>query len=299
MENKISVIIVSYNTKKLTRNAIESFYDYVKTPFEMIVVDNASSDGSLEMLTKLQKKYRNLNIIKSDNNLGFGKANNLGAETAKGRYLLFVNSDTVTNTDYPKKMMEYFKKNKGIGILGGRLLNTDKSIQSNGGDLPNLIRIIGWQFNFDSFSWWRSLFGSLHASLQEMSKTKNVGWVTGAMFMISRKNYSSISGFDENIFMYAEDLDLCWRVKTKLNKKVIYYPYAYITHLGGGSSSSANSLIKEAEMLPYVIEKHQGVLNAALTKFIIKIGAIIRLVIFGFIFYDEAKTKAYRQILLG
>lgn len=299
MENKISVIVVSYNTKKLTKSTIESFYDNVKISFEMIVVDNGSTDGSIEMLQKLKKKLNNLVIIESNSNLGFGMANNLAATKAKGRYLLFVNSDTITTTNYPKKMLEFFKKNKGVGILGGRLLNVDKSIQSNGGDLPNIIRVLGWQLNLDNFGWWRKLFGSLHASIDDMNRTKTVGWVTGAMFMMSRKNFLALEGFDKNIFMYAEDLDLCWRVQSQLGKKVVYYPYAYITHLGGGSSSSANSLIKEAEMMPYVVGKHRGIFNLYATKLIIKLGSLIRLVIFGFIFYDEAKAKAYRQILLG
>lgn len=292
----ISVIIVSFNTKKYTRECIESLYERIKTKFELIVVDNNSIDGSREMLGRLSRKY-DFKLLCLDENIGFGRANNEGAKIAKGKWLFFLNSDTLVKNDIIKKMNSYTLNNKGLGVLGIRLVGSDGDVQSNGGFAPRWWRILSWMLFIDDLPLVGRIFSrSVHPSRDFYTKNQKLDWVTGAGLLVKKAYFDQVGGFDPKIFMYCEDLDLCLAIK-RLGKEVVYANDIYVIHFGGKSSSNENALYMEAKTLPYVVGKYYGNVEKMFCAILIKIGALLRLFIFGIIFYDEAKTRAYKKIL--
>lgn len=225
----LSIIILSYNTKELTINCINSIVDQYKQEldkdqFEIIVVDNASMDDSTEAVEKL--KIENLKLIKSPDNLGFSRGCNLGANNAKGSYLLFLNSDTEIKDQGFVKMVEYLEKNEQIGILGGALKNEDGTAQTSAGNFYNL----------------PNLFLMLYGHDKRVSPKiiQKVDWVSGASLMIKKSIFEKIGGFAKELFMYMEDVELCF----KANKKgflTCFYPEIILYHkeLGSGNKSFA------------------------------------------------------------
>ncbi len=289
----LSVILVNYNTKSITLACLESLYKFTDgIVFEVIVVDNASADDSAEALSKLETKYKNLKLIRSSENLGFGGGNNLAAREAKGEYLLFLNTDTIFIENNLPYCLSVVKKDKNIGAYSCNLLTKDGHRQPSGGYFPNLGRLFAWQFFLDDLP----LFSSLIKSIHPHSRQRHPDWITGAFMLIPTKVFKSVDGFDENIFMYTEELELCYRLK-KLGHSVILDPKTSIIHLGGASGGSYLALTKEIEGMLYFWKKHQKAGELPLVKLIFWIGSLLRFVIFGIIMANATARKSYRQAL--
>src|SRR3989344_7538015 len=132
----VSVIIVSYNTKKLLMECLDSLIKHTKSvSYEVIIVDNASDDGSKEAV-KLYLSNKKLHLIENRKNLGFAAANNIGISKAKGRYLLFLNSDTLIKDNVIGNMVSWMDNNKSIGVSTCALKNSDMTMQGTGGYFP-------------------------------------------------------------------------------------------------------------------------------------------------------------------
>ena len=214
----LSIIILSYNTKDLILHCIESIVkQYEKElknkTLEIVVVDNASSDASASQISNLKSQISNLQIILNKDNVGFGKGCNIGAKEASGKYILFLNSDTQVKDRGFLKMIEFLEQNNKIGILGGKLLNSDGSLQASGGNFYNL-----WNL-------FLVLIGGERFGLTRKSpkKIEKVDWVSGACMMIKKELFERLSGFDEHFFMYIEDMEFCYRVK-RLGYTIYYFP---------------------------------------------------------------------------
>ena len=122
----LSIIIVSWNVRDLLRRCLQSIYDQTKIPFEIFVVDNASSDGSADMVAK---EFKNVKLIRNPKNRGFAAANNQAVKLTRGEYIMFLNDDTEILDSALDKMTKYLEKASSTGIAGARLLNSDKTIQ--------------------------------------------------------------------------------------------------------------------------------------------------------------------------
>ena len=293
----LSIIIVSYNTRKLLEDCLNSLYRNNKgISFEVIVVDSDSGDDSVAVIKKLQDKYPRLTLLPLSQNIGFGPANNYGARHATGKFLLFLNPDTLVPAGTLKKALAIASSATKLGVYSCRLKNIDGTTQSNGGYFPTLRRLFLWQTFFDDLPGIKQKLKSVHPPASYYSKTRSLDWVTGAFMLIPKSVFETVGGFDPDIFMYVEDTELCYRIK-KLGLKVIYSSTPHIIHLGGGSSYSGWGLLKEAEMMVYFFRRHKGALAAFLAKRIIKFGALLRLVLFTFLPKHASKTKIYRQIM--
>ena len=243
---------------------------------EIIVVDNNSSDDSVEMLENLKLKLENsmkiqnlkLKIIVNNDNLGFAKANNQGIKIARGEYILLLNSDTIVKDRALEKMVSFLDKRKEFAILGPKLLNADGTPQPSLGKFPTLPVTAAMLF----------LEHFLPASLLRVRwspKNEREGdWVMGAALLLRREVYEKIGGLDENIFMYMEEVEWCFRAK-KAGFRVYFYPQAEIIHLGRGSSKSGKKepILQIFRGLIYFYEKHQPSWKKEILLFLLKLKA--------------------------
>lgn len=235
----LSIIIVNFNTKELTHQAIDSIINNTKDiDYEIIVVDNSTNKSQ-------QCVYNNqlVKVILNVENYGFGHACNIGVTYAIGDYLLFLNSDTLVDDNSLTKCVTYMNKNKKIGVLGARILLSDGSLDHGcKRGFPTPRAAFYYYIGLDRKYPKSKKYGAYRQTFLNELQTNEVDSVSGAFLMINKKLFHNINGFDETFFMYGEDLDLCFRVKDK-GYKVIYYADAVITHLKGQSGLHKSSKI--------------------------------------------------------
>jgi GT2 family glycosyltransferase len=288
---ELSLIIVSFNTKGLLEAILTDLLTQTGISFETIVVDNASADGSPQMVAQ---KFPHVTLIRNQSNAGFGVANNLGAKVAQGEYLLFLNSDTrLPSTTTLKDFLKRTQKTKAI-IASCRLINPNGSLQPQGGALPNLLNIPIWMLMFDDLPFFKELFPSYQRrSPGYFKRTHRVGWVGGTAMLIKKSAFDSLNGFDPKIFMYSEDVDLCKRAQDE-GYSTWYVHQPSITHLGQGSATPTNALKKEFEGLLYYIAKHHP-RQKLYYRLWLKLGALLRTLVFGMIGKHE-KRRLYQSL---
>lgn len=231
MKKGVSVIIVNYKGFDLTSQCVKSLR--VHSPqTEIIIVDNASRDRSVERLREL---FPDITIVEMNGNNGFGSANNAGAVAASGSHLFFLNNDTIVHSDSPQHLSSVLQREQKAAVVGPRLSYEDGSFQLSFGFDPS---------PFNEWKTKRMQKGLFRRDAKLTDKMQSryasvtpVDWVTGAALMIRREVFESIGGFDEAYFMYFEDADLCQRVRKK-GWDVLYDPAATIMHYGGGSVAS-------------------------------------------------------------
>lgn len=293
----LSIVIVSFNTREILTDCVKSVIKNTSgIEYEIIIVDNGSKDGSLERIKELEKKYPQVSLIDAKVNIGFGKANNLGAKKAKGRYLLFLNSDTLIFDNAINESLDVIKNIPKGGVFSCKLLNADKSVQASGGHFPTLGNVFAWQFFIDDIPFIGSLISSFHPQLSSYNRDKQMDWVTGAFMIIPKKAFDVVGGFDENIFMYTEEMELCFRLK-KLGYKTVYQNTPAIIHLGGSSGGSVLALASEVKNMIYFWKKHKPTWQLPLIKLFFLCGSLLRLLIFGIIKGDEKARRAYTQAI--
>ncbi len=234
----ISVLIVSYNTRQYLRNCLSSFYGTApRCSWEIVVIDNGSSDGSLSMLSKLFPEVR---VINNSSNLGFAHANNQGLKVSRGEYLLLLNPDTISLNSVDR-LVEFMDSNPKCGIVGGKVLNPDGSIQPTCRSFPSLTLLpFGRESPFTRLrpgNPWSRRFLCTDMGYEKINKVDAVG---GVFMMLRRKLLDRIGGFDESYFLFVEDVDLCYRTR-KSGWEICYVPYASVIHFGGRSTQSVKS----------------------------------------------------------
>lgn len=233
----VSVIIVSYNTKTLTKNCICSLIENTKNlQFEIIVVDNGSVDGSLEQISKLQKKFKNIRLLKNRKNLGFAKANNQGIKIAKGDYILLLNSDTKVKKDALNKLVKCAQDKSDAGVVSPKLLNKDGSVQGSVFRFPTISKAIR--------QYWLGGDGLLDKYCPKSKDAKTVDAVVMACFLITPRAKKLVGNLDERYFMYFEDIEYCKKVHNS-GLKVYYLPSAEVIHYHGKSGEKIGDIQKQ------------------------------------------------------
>jgi len=237
----ISVIIVNYNVKELLEQCIKSIFAASgKLSVEVIVVDNNSFDGSAEFIRQKFPGDLRLKLIESPVNLGFAKANNLGAKEATGEYLLILNPDTILQEDTLDRSLEFYKAGKDIGALTCKLILPNGKLDlacRRSFPTPSVAvyRILGLSRIFPK----SKLFGKYNLTYLDENDTYEVDAIVGAYMLIKKDVYEKVKGFDEDYFMYGEDLDLCFRIK-KAGYKIFYFPETSIIHYKGESTKKSS-----------------------------------------------------------
>ncbi len=227
----LSVIIVNWNTQGLLRQCLQSVYDTVADiSFEVLVVDNASTDGSVEMV---EAQFPQARLLRNTENTGFARANNQALAACNGELILLLNSDAVLLPDTARQMLNRMEKESSTGIVGPRIVNPDGSFQSSYMDFPTL-----WSELLLMTKLHTLVYGACFPSHtpEESREVRSADWVSGACLMIRRQAYEEVGGLDEGFFMYSEEVDWCWRVK-QAGWDVVYLPKAEAMHWGGQSST--------------------------------------------------------------
>ena len=237
----LTVQIVNWNAREPLRAALRSILSHPpRFPYEIVVLDNASSDGSVQML---EKEFPEVRLLVSEQNLGFSKGHNLAARAARGKYLFILNPDTEVIPPALESLVDYAEQHPEVAILGPKILNPDGSLQYSCRRFPNptaaLFRNtpLGKLFPNNPYTRDYLMTDWDHNSIRE------VDWVSGAALFIRRVVYEQLGGFDERFFMYCEDTDLCYRA-WQAGYRVIYYPEPKIVHaIGRSTDLVANKMI--------------------------------------------------------
>lgn len=234
---EVSIVIVNYNTFSLTKNCIDSIIKNSKNfDYEIIVIDNSSTDRSIHELNAI---YNDVRIIESKQNLGFGRANNIGAAIAKGDYILFLNSDCILIENSIKYLLDFYKEFSSkfkIGVLGSLLINNDLEIINSYGSFPTVFKEI--QSFFSNRLIKRNKKESLDVNIQ--SNYFQVDYVSGANMFLERKLFDKVGGFDDCFFIYFEETDLQFRL-SNIGYKSFILPIKSIIHLEDGSTDNVDN----------------------------------------------------------
>jgi GT2 family glycosyltransferase len=278
MKNTLSVIIVNFNTKKLLRDCLESLISSFKEIrkkdkdfyLEIIIVDNGSKDGSVEMIGKeflpkaIHASYPEIFLIENIYNWGFAGAVNKGIKKSKGEFIFLLNSDTIVNPEALKKALDFFK-NKKQAIAGLKLINLDGSIQPSVYHFPTILRAIK--------EFWFNIKNSYQKYYPKTKEPIKVDAVTGAAMIFPKSIVKKIGMLDEKYFFYFEDLDFC-RKAFKNNIPVFYLPQAEIIHHHGASGIEMQEIVHQ--WLVESSKKYNGLLKYYLLTLVIWLGQKIK-----------------------
>lgn len=229
---KLSICIVNWNVSDLLNKCLSSIYKYPpKCDFEVIVVDNASSDGSAAMIKAI---FPRVKLIESKDNLGFSKGNNLAIKAAAGELILLLNPDTEVPAGSLDTLVDFIEKHKDAGVAAPKLLNPDGSLQRSCLSFPTLPAMAARQLFLETL--WpgnpasrKYLMGGL-----KYDTVTEVDQPMGAALLIRKEVLDKVGMFDEASFMFFDEVDLCYRVK-KAGWKIFFTPAAQIMHHGGTS----------------------------------------------------------------
>jgi N-acetylglucosaminyl-diphospho-decaprenol L-rhamnosyltransferase len=285
---KLSILIVNWNSKDLLRDCLASIRSTCRelAP-QVVVVDGGSFDGCAELIAK---EFPEVDFVQSNDNVGFGRSNNLGFSRVKGETLLLLNPDTVLCDGAVRSLLEAMESHPDAGIVGAHLLNSDGSLQLFGvHPLPT-----PWNCMTDSDKvrsrWWA------HHGPPDEGRPVTVEAVSGACMLMKAAVFRALGGFDSRYFMYAEDMDLCLKV-TRTGSKVYYAPDARVIHHGGGCSKnefSKFSTIMIREALWVYMRINHGAPTALLYRWLMAVSAVFRLLLLAAMVLISGEQK--RQV---
>jgi len=234
-ELDLSIIIISFNTKEYLINCINSIYNTIKNlNYEIIVVDNASADGSPEMI---EATFGDLKLIKNKENLGFAKANNQGIKVAKGNYLLLLNSDTIVPEGTIETLVKFINEHPNAAAVGPKVLNFDGTLQTKGYNFPSLKLSFICLIRIPKFLPEGSMRRFFHKYYWGENDTTQVDWLGACCLLVRKKTIDKIGMLCEDFFMYFEDQEWCYRARKK-KYEIWYVPTAEIFHQNWGSPLS-------------------------------------------------------------
>jgi len=277
----LSIIIVSWNVKDLLRNCLNSIYSEKEDfTFEIFAVDNASDDSTAEMVSK---EFPSVHLITNTQNFGFSRANNQAIKLSKGRNILFLNPDTVVVLSALQKMVKFIDSDPQIGAVGCKLLNPDGTIQNRFArsfltPLNQLYEIMMLHRLFPR----SRIFGKAPFSYHDHNESREVDCISGACLMVKREVLDTIGLFDERYFLYAEDVDLSYRIK-KAGWRLYHMSDAEVIHFSGGSTKKRKEVVFSSVLMREsdfgFIYHYYGTTSAFLYRIFTCIGAMVRIVV--------------------
>src|SRR4030042_6939444 len=238
----VSVIVVAWNVKEFVRNCLKSVYEQTNgITFEVIYVDNASKDGTCEMVAR---DFPQVIKIKNNENKGFIMANNQGIEIAKGRYILLLNSDTIVLNNAIGKTVEFADKHPEAAVVGCKVFNPNLSLQRTCFKYPSVLNMfLSATYLYKVFPRSR-LFGREHMTWWDFDDVREVDVVCGCFSLVRRKAIEQVGLMDQQYFVYGDDPDWCFRFRQN-DWKIMFTPDAEIIHYGGQTTKKAADKFKQ------------------------------------------------------
>ena len=288
----VSVVIVSYNTRELTLRCLRELIHNLENEAiaaEIWVVDNASKDGSA---AAVEREFAQVNLIASPHNLGFGPANNLAFERARGRFLLLLNSDAFVHAGAVKTLVGFLcdSENARVGAVGPQLLNADGSLQRSCWKFPSPLRswleALGAARVLGAHPRWGDYYRWAH------DEVRGVDFVIGAALLVRRKVYDEIGGFDPAFFLYAEETD--WQRRMRADGwEIVFVPQAQVTHLGGASGAGEKARVSTLfwQGQERYIVKHFGRAGWAVMRGGVLLGTLLRAGAYAMLALVPARRK--------
>lgn len=275
---KLSIILVNWNTEDLTRQTLESVFKETKNlDFEVIVVDNNSTrDNSVEMI---KREFPQVVLIENEDNLGFGRANNQGMKIANGDYIFLLNTDTIVLGGGINKLVDYLDNHPDIMRVGPKLLNEDRTFQyACRRKLPTPINSFFHLFGLVKIFKKNKKINEYKQYSTNPDKTEQVEAISGAAMMFRREVFDMTGGFDEDFFLYGEDLDFCKRIFDR-GWKTVYVHDAEIIHLGGASTGKrrTKSLINFYDSMWIYYKKHYYKDHNMFVRLVVYLGIKLKL----------------------
>jgi GT2 family glycosyltransferase len=297
----LSIIIVNYNTKRLTTDCLESIFKYLSNAisFEVIVVDNGSTDGSQEAFREFSAGRDNVPVIETGANLGFAKGNNIGIRKARGRQVLLLNSDTYLVDDSIIQAVRYLDERPDVFGCGCTLLNADGSVGISYGTFPELGVVC-----CELLTW-----GLLHLRARvprRPSAVRAIDFPCGAFFLMKRELLDKVGELDERFFMYSEETDLAKRAK-KAGYRIVHFGPARVVHLqgksgaGNGNPPAQNTGAGDLTVVFYqswrrYLKKHCSALDVALIGLLLSLFFKANNLIFGLLRRDKARAQYAKEL---
>lgn len=279
---ELSVCIVNWNAGDFLPACMKSVYGGAGgLELEVIVVDNGSNDGSAEAIERL---FPGATVIDQGSNVGFSAANNTAIARSRGRYLLFLNPDTVVDPGSIERMISFLEEEGEAGAVGCRLYHPlTGAVESSARSNPDLLPLL-WNLLYLDRIFPRSpLFGRYRMSHRPEGERREVDWVTGACMMARRETVEEVGGFDPGFFMYCEDIDICLRMRAG-GWRIYYLPEAAVGHyrgrssaqLGGESELSVWGAAQYARSIIRLYGKHYGETKTFLLRVILVVTSVLK-----------------------
>lgn len=294
MSLTLTVQIVNWNAREPLRQCLQSIYGSPpRVPYEVVVFDNHSCDGSVQMI---EKEFPQVRLLVSEQNLGFSRGHNHCAKVAQGKYLFLLNPDTLVAAGALEQLVAFAEAHPEVGIVGPKILNPDGSLQYSCRRFPNPVAALfrntplGRLFPHNRYTRDYLMTDWDHSSVRE------VDWVSGAAFLIRKAVYDQLGGFDEQFFMYCEDVDLCYRA-WQAGWKVVYIPDAVIYHaIGRSTDLVANRMIRTFHQSMYrYYKKHYARQTPIWMRPLVPLGLFVRASLFILKNYKDAVVRAVQR----
>ena len=265
----VSVVIVNWNACDLLRDCLKSIFDQTRQiDFDVIVVDNASNDASVEMI---RQEFPQVKLIAEEANLGFAGANNVGIMQSRGRYILLLNPDTVVLDDAIGRSLNWLRSHSDVGVMGCQVLENETTIQQTCFANPSLLNLVLDVAGITSRSRNSKFLGRSVLGGWDRRSEREVPVVSGMFMLIPRKAMDQVGLMDEQFFVYSEEADLCRRF-WKAGWRCVFSPVAQIIHRDGGGKSTSQTSVKMYVQMQksnqLYIYKHYGIVSWMISKII-------------------------------
>jgi len=303
MKPYVSIIIVSWNTRELLRKCLNSIYSETKgITFEIFVVDNASSDKSVEMVAK---EFPEVNLISNEKNLGFGRASNQAIKRCAGEYVLFLNPDTIILDKAIIKILNFMENHPNVGAAGPKTLYPNRTLQISWAKFPRLWTVFTTNVSMGVVLWWWGLFqkrskkrltmGNSDSWLEDLFHPKQVEVLYGEFIMTKKSILEQIGGFPEERFMYEEETDLCYRI-SKAGWEIWLVPESQIIHYGRQSIKQLPNFTKK-EVDWYItgrswfFRKYYGIWKSVAFHIFNCINSLFKLVLYQIMYFFNSNRR--------
>jgi len=284
----MSIVLVCWNNKAYLDPCLKSLYEGgLKSTFDVIVVDNGSTDGSQPMLAE---KYPQVKLIQNAGNVGLGKASNQGIEATNGRHVLLLNNDTLVNGPALDVLVEYLDAHPEVGATAGKLLNPDGSFQSGFAPFSTLLEEFLIVTRIGELLW------TGYPSHGDSNEIKETGWMSSACLLVRRAALDQIGLLDESYFIYGDEADLQYRLN-KAGWKVVFLPNSSIIHFGGRSMDrwKRRKMVYRGKMMFY--RKNYGFLSTLLLRVLFFVMSLLKLLVWCVGFFVPSRNEQAKKEL--